>query len=211
MRVTIFSQDLKSGKGVLRLARCLQRDWPGAKPIGLCTAQNLMSRCLGYSDYYDVRMSADDSELEVATLEDLRAQSFEIIKAEAQQITATDSMALEQLRKKIARWPFHNLGIFKILFAPSGFPLSALSIHYSMEMSMYYMTGRPESFDRQAIMEKVQASLGHFPINSSERYLPTSLGDCRNGLSPSKREGLIGSNECLTCGPIIFKKPSGQS
>jgi len=156
-------------------------------------------------------MSADGSELEVATLKELRAQTFEIIKAEAQQSTSTDGMALEQLSENIARWPFHNLGIFKILFAPSSFPLSALSIHYSMEMSMYYMTGRHESFDHQASMEKVKASRGHFPISSSERSLPTSIDVCRNDLSPSKRDDLIGSTECLTCGPIIFKKPSGQS
>ncbi|MCS8129950.1 hypothetical protein N1E91_12075 [Pseudomonas aeruginosa] len=156
-------------------------------------------------------MSADDSELKVATLEDLRAQTFEIIKAEVQQTTSTDGMALKQLSENIAKWPFHNLGIFKILFAPSSFPYSARFIHDSMKMSMYYMIDRPENFDHQSSMEKVQASLGHFPINSSERYLPTSLGDCRNDLSPSKREGLIGSTECLTCGPIIFKKLSGQS
>ncbi|MNO29477.1 hypothetical protein D3C76_193900 [compost metagenome] len=211
MRVTIFSQDLKSGKGVVRLARCLQRDWPGAKPIGLCTAQNLMSRCLGYSDYYDVRMSADDSKFEVATLEDLRAQSFEIIKAEVQQTTSTDGMALEQLSNSIAKWPFHNLGIFKVLCAPSSLPFSARSIHDPMKMSMYYMIGRPENFGHQAIIENVQASLEHFPINSSERYLPTSFGICPNDLTPSNFEGLIGSAKCLTCGPFIFKKPSSQS
>lgn len=156
-------------------------------------------------------MSTDESELEVTSLEDLRAQTFEIIKAEAQQTTSTDGMALEQLRESIAKWPFHNLGIFKILCAPSSFPFTARSIHDSMKMSMYYMTARPESFDHQASMEKVQASLGHFSISSSERYLPTSLDACRNDFSPSKLDGLIGSTECLTCGPIIFKKPSGQS
>ncbi|WP_156327398.1 hypothetical protein [Pseudomonas sp. NBRC 111128] len=211
MRVTIFPQDLKSGKGVLRLARCLQRDWPGAKPIGLCAAQNLMSRCLGYSDYYDVRMSAGSSKfdagsskLEFATPQQLRAQSFEVIKAEVEKACTSQEVNFEKLRERISTWPFIGLRIFPKLFFHSKSPTPEKLMLETLQMTAYYLNNRPSEVNVGPFNDRIETMLGHKSINTTQHYAPTLMGACRRDTSERKFELLSGSTECLDCGPSII-------
>ena len=210
MRIPIFPKDVEPGKGVLRLARLLQRDWPGEDRIGLGAAQNLMSRCLGYADFHDVKMSADRAELIAASLDDLRAQAFETIKNEVKKSNFINDADLEELRENIVKWPFHNLAIYRILGTPSSLPFSALLRHDAEMMTRYYMTGQIENIGLREINEKVQSGFGHFSTNSTAQYLPT-LGFCRSELPASPPEGLIVRTECMTCGPALIKKLSERT
>lgn len=54
MRVPIHQNDLIPGHGFKRIAKKLQREWPGLNPIQLSRAREILSKGLGYCDYHDV-------------------------------------------------------------------------------------------------------------------------------------------------------------
>ena len=74
MRVPIHPQDLHGGSGFARLAKCLKRDWPGTEPIRLSEAQNLLARCFGYSDYHELRSSAQEEDVDYPPLMDVTSR-----------------------------------------------------------------------------------------------------------------------------------------
>lgn len=59
MRVPIAQSDLIPNRGFKLIARALQLNWPASSPIGLMTAQDVLSRGLGYCDYHDLSREAD--------------------------------------------------------------------------------------------------------------------------------------------------------
>lgn len=212
MRISIFPQDVKSGKGVLRLAKLLQRDWPGENRIGLSAAQNLISRCLGYADYHDVRMSADSSKfdtgsskIEFATPEELRAQSFEVIKAEIEKACPSQEVNFEKLRERISTWPFIGLRIFPKFFPHSKSPESERLMLETLRMTDYYLNNRPSEVNAGPFNDRIETMSGHKSINTIQYYAPTLMGACRRDTSERKFGLLSGSTECLNCGPSIIK------
>ncbi|MBI6947605.1 hypothetical protein HX788_21690 [Pseudomonas edaphica] len=58
MRVPIHPDDLNPKYGFKRIAKKLQREWPGFSPIQLSFAREILSKGLGYRDYYDVVQSS---------------------------------------------------------------------------------------------------------------------------------------------------------
>jgi len=59
MRIPIYSADLTDKRGVKRIAKKLQRSWPSAVPLRLSSAQEILSRGLGYRDLHDLQQSSD--------------------------------------------------------------------------------------------------------------------------------------------------------
>ncbi|WP_201199150.1 hypothetical protein [Pseudomonas sp. S37] len=204
MRISIFPQDVKSGKGVLRLAKLLQRDWPGENRIGLSAAQNLISRCLGYANYHDVRMSVGSSKFEFATLEELRAQSFEVIKAEVEKACPSQEVKFEKLLERISTWPFIGLQIFTNPFFHSRSPAPEKQMLESLQMTAYYLSSYSNNADVMPIRDRIEAMLGHKSTDMTRLYSRTPMGACRRDNSERKFELLSGSTECLNCGPSII-------
>lgn len=206
MRVPIFSKDLESGKGVLRLARCLQRDWPGKNQIKLSTAQNLMSRCLGYVDFHDVRVSADCADPVFPSLEDVQAQSFAIIKAEMAKYYRPPEISNEDIYARICKWPFMHLHAFRMQSGESGVKLSEETLQMSKKATLYYTTSAPnpapDGIDVKTIFERVRSAMGHNPTELTMSYLKSPIGYCRSSEdTPAASNPLT---ECHNCGPASF-------
>lgn len=62
MRVLIYTADLRDKRGFKRIAKKLQKNWPGGTPLSLTCAQAILSRGLGYRDFHDVQQSAEESD-----------------------------------------------------------------------------------------------------------------------------------------------------
>lgn len=63
MRIPIYSEDLHPQSGFKRIAKRVQKLWPGQNPISLSFARELLSKWLGYSDYHDVVQSSKSSSI----------------------------------------------------------------------------------------------------------------------------------------------------
>lgn len=54
MRVPVHLEDLDRAQGFKRIAKQLQKKWPGAPAIKLSLARELLSKGFGYNDYHDL-------------------------------------------------------------------------------------------------------------------------------------------------------------
>ena len=211
MRVPIFSKDLESGKGVLRLARCLQRDWPGKNQIKLSTAQNLMSRCLGYVDFHDVRVSADCADPVFPSLEDVQAQSFATIKTEIAKYYRPADISDEDIYARICKWPFIHLHAFRTLSGGSGVKLSEEALQLSKKTTLHYRTlvstTALDANDFKTIFERVRSAFGHNSKELTMSYIKKPIGYCRSYDDiPATSNPLT---ECPNCGPASFNISKG--
>lgn len=59
MRIPIYTADLCDKRGFKRIAKKLQRSWPSAVLLRLSSAQEILSRGLGYRDLHDLWQSSD--------------------------------------------------------------------------------------------------------------------------------------------------------
>lgn len=203
MRVPIFSKDLESGKGVLRLARCLQRDWPSEEPIKLSTAQNLMSRCLGYADFHEVKVNADSTNSVFPSLEDVQTQSCAVIKAELAKYFQPVEIGSEDLHARISKWPFMHLHAFHMRSGEPSAKLSEEALLMSEKAALYYALSVPkleqDAIDVQAIFERVRSAMGHNPKEMTLSYLKAPIGQCRS--SDDTSEASVFFTECFDFGP----------
>ncbi|MEO8488235.1 hypothetical protein [Pseudomonas sp.] len=219
MRVPIFPKDLESGNGVLRLARCLQRDWPSKKTIKLSVAQNLMSTCLGYVDFHDVRMSADSPDRFFPSLKELHAQCFPIIRDELVKQHLLQDFSDDEMFDRICTWPFVRLSIFRIFSEDSGdscVKLSKETFKHSKMTTLHYtkLASNPqlECTYVQTIFDRVKSALGHDSTETTMDYLKSPIGLCqRYDHIPAAPASLT---ECHNCGPASinsFKQNSDGS
>ncbi|HGM4967398.1 MULTISPECIES: hypothetical protein [Pseudomonas] len=202
MQISLFAADFVSGKGILRLARCLQRDWPGNKKIKLSAAQNLMSRCLGYVDLHDARKSIDKDDLQFVSLEEIKAQSLRVIDAMLNNTCPGQNIDYAALNDQIEKWPFKHLAIYKILDAPPPTEVCKKTIQSkAFELTTLYIN----NYD--SVISRVQKALGHIPVETTNYYMKHAIGHCRNDLSPNRVEIPIETGECLTCGHSTISTP----
>ena len=59
MRIPIYTADLSDKRGFKRIAKKLQRSWPSVVPLMVSSAQEILSRGLGYCDLHDLQQSSD--------------------------------------------------------------------------------------------------------------------------------------------------------
>lgn len=58
MRVPIYPEDLDRAQGFKRIAKQVQKKWPGTPAINLSLARELLSKGFGYNDYHDLLESS---------------------------------------------------------------------------------------------------------------------------------------------------------
>ncbi|PXX72575.1 MULTISPECIES: hypothetical protein [unclassified Pseudomonas] len=202
MQISLFAADFESGKGILRLARCLQRDWPGQKKLKLSAAQNLMSQCLGYVDLHDARKSIDKDELQFASLEEVKAQSLRVINAILNNTCPGQNIDYAALNGQIEKWHFKNLEIYQLFGAPPSAEVSKkLMLNKALELIGSHKN------DYHSVLSRVQKAFGHNPVETSQHYMKHAIGYRRKNFSPDRVEIPIEFGECLTCGNSTISSP----
>ena len=54
MRVPVYPEDLPPQAAFKKLARSIQKRWPGNSPVQLALARETLSKGLGYANYHDL-------------------------------------------------------------------------------------------------------------------------------------------------------------
>lgn len=114
MRIPIYPADLAPQKGFKRIAKVIQRDWPGPEPVNLSAAREILARCFGYKNYHDVTQSADEwAEYALAPeVVDLRAAILVSLTNKLYSESLSNSVDLERLTAFVESLPLnvlHNL------------------------------------------------------------------------------------------------------
>jgi len=188
MRVPIFPEDLNGGSGFARLAKCLKRDWPGTEPLRLSEAQNLLARCLGYSDYYHLRSSAAEKDvvyppLMVVTSQCLATLSGELIGGGRGRI-----FNLGELQSQIFDWPFLQLSVYRNHYGHSDNRLVSAEVRVEVvEAFLSTQNTRPEfrPHEIRGIIngfstKNLQAMVRHYTKTSSSEHVSTPIDPCEH-------------------------------
>lgn len=177
MRVPVYPQDLTGGTGFSRIAKHLKRDWPGAEPIGLSKAQNILARCFGYSDYHDVRSSPPSVNPDLPSLALVVAQCMKTLSAE---LLGNDRWALfdiGELQEKLFGWPFLQLSAYREHYGHSDNRLAGqLAKAELIQEFLATQKTKPKPYFDKLHLEKIHAMMGHNSIASTVGYMPTSMG-----------------------------------
>ncbi|MNC07709.1 hypothetical protein D3C75_552650 [compost metagenome] len=114
MRVPIHPDDLNPRYGFKRIAKKLQREWPGFSPIQLSFAREILSKGLGYRDYHDVVQSSKKWQPEAVTFskEAVNVALMSAISA-AIQVDNTFVAPHSNLLAFVRSLPLHTLVAFK--------------------------------------------------------------------------------------------------
>ena len=128
MRVPIHPQDLNSGSGFARLAKCLKRDWPGTEPLRLSEAQNLLARCFGYSDYHELRSSAIEEDIDYPPLMVVTSQCLATLSGELITGGRSKIFNLGEFQSQIFDWPFLQLRVYRTHYGHSDNRLVAAEV-----------------------------------------------------------------------------------
>lgn len=115
MRVPLYPQDLKPGRGFKRIAKCIKRDWQGATPICLSHAQNLLARCLGYESYHEVLKAAESlvHPLPCPPLQNVWSNSMATIHNEIMPNHLPMGLDMGALITGIKAWPLLTLTAYR--------------------------------------------------------------------------------------------------
>ncbi len=208
MRVPVYHQDLTSGSGFSRIAKNLKRDWPGAEPIGLSKAQNVLARCFGYSDYYDVRSSVQPETLDLPSLALVVAQCMKTLSAELLGGGRWVLFDMGELQEKVFGWPFLQLSAYREHYGHSDSRLAGqLAKAELIQEFLDTQKTKPKPFFNTLHVEKTHAMTGHNSKASTAGYVPTSMGVCLNKSSHDlDRYSISPFEKCVTCGPSEQQK-----
>nr|WP_314481859.1 hypothetical protein [uncultured Pseudomonas sp.] len=203
MRVPVYDQDLTSGSGFSRIAKNLKRDWPGAEPIGLSKAQNILARCFGYSDYHDVRSSPPSENPDLPSLALVVAQCMKTLSAELLGGGRWALFDMGELQEKIFGWPFLQLSAYREHYGHSDSRLAGqLAKAELIQAFLATQKTKPKPYVDKLHIEKLLAMTGHKSTASTAGYVPTSMGVCLNELPyGTDRSSISPDGKCVTCGP----------
>lgn len=211
MRVPIYPQDLNSGSGFARLAKCLKRDWPGAEPIRLSEAQNLLARCFGYSDYHQVR-STTPQDVAYPSLANLVAQCMKTLSSELIGGDRAKFFDLGKLQAQVIDWPFLQLSVYREHYGHAdnrvvGEAVNADLIETFLSTQITKPAGQPSGFSDEFAVEKLQSMMAHNSVSTTLEYVSTSMGKCLNQSPYGTNEAsVLPSGKCVTCGPSTHRK-----
>lgn len=208
MRVPVYPQDLIGGSGFSRIAKHLKRDWPGAEPIGLSKAQNILAHCFGYSDYYDVRSSPPPENPDLPSLAHVVAQCMKTLSSELLDNDRWALFDMSELQEKIFGWPFLQLSAYREHYGHSDNRLAGqLAKAELIEAFLATQKTKPKPYVDELPIEKLQAMTGHNSTASTAGYVPTSMGVCLNELPyGTDRSSVLPAGKCVTCGPSTQRK-----
>ena len=189
MRVPIFPEDLIAGSGFTRIAKRLKRDWPGAKPIRLSEAQEILAHCLGYSNYHDVTQSAElhRADVDFPPLQTLIIDCLHTILAALNDNGHCNIFTLGDLQESIYNWPFLQLSIYRKHYGHSDNHIVCQAIKAN-HMNAFLRTqvsdleDQSQPFKIGFSRKQLQAIMGHLDHLYSEAYVPNPLpmGLCQN-------------------------------
>lgn len=210
MRVPIYPQDLNSGSGFARLAKCLKRDWPGTEPIRLSEAQNLLARCFGYSDYHQIISSNSPKIVVYPSLADVVAQCMETLCGELLGGGRAKFFDLGKLQTQVIDWPFLQLSVYRKHYGHSDNRVVAKTVTAELiEAFLSTQISQPEvqsdGRPHELRSKKLDAMLGHHPVESCIEYLDSSIGYCNLQSSYDAYQPSSAGMPCLSCGHAIFK------
>ncbi|SDI69197.1 phage integrase family protein [Pseudomonas abietaniphila] len=116
MRVPISLADLREKRGFNRIAKKLQKNWPGPDSLTLSLAHEVAAQGLGYRDYHDLQQSAEKNEpsSHAPTATDVRAGLTTSILAFCQtgKVTGVGETDFDLLAASL---PIQELAIFQHL------------------------------------------------------------------------------------------------
>lgn len=114
MRTPIYTADLCDKRGFKRIAKKLQRNWPSAVPLRLSSAQEILSRGLGYRDLHDLQQSSDkcDRHAPVPTQSEARdgISTSIFVFCRSREITDIDENNVAHL---VTLLPLHELSVYQ--------------------------------------------------------------------------------------------------
>lgn len=116
MRIPIYPIDLAPQKGFKRIAKVIQRDWPGLKPVNLSAAREILALCFGYKNYHDVTQSADEwpDDAPAPEVADLRAAILVALANKLHVESLGNSVDLEKLTAFVERLPLNVLQTYRL-------------------------------------------------------------------------------------------------
>lgn len=129
MRLSICAADLIVGRGFKRVAKKLQKNWPGAQPLTLASAQQILARGLGYRDLHDLERSvqAIGPDTPVPSTEKVRDGISSSVSAfcRSSKISDIDDAGIEHLAELL---PLREFSVFQRSgLGSTSFPASSAS------------------------------------------------------------------------------------
>lgn len=114
MRTPIYTADLCDKRGFKCIAKKLQRNWPSAVPLKLSSAQEILSRGLGYRDLHDLQQSSEkcDHQAPIPTQPEVRDGicTSIIVFCQSRNITDIDDSKITLL---VMSLPLQQLCVYK--------------------------------------------------------------------------------------------------
>lgn len=210
MRVPIYPQDLNSGSGFARLAKCLKRDWPGTEPIRLSEAQNLLARCFGYSDYHQIISSNSPKIVAYPSIADVVAQCMETLCGELLGGGRAKFFDLGKLQTQVIDWPFLQLSVYRKQYGHSDNRVVAKAviaelIEAFLSTQKAHSEVQPDKRTHELRLNRLDAMLGHLSVNSCAAYVSPPMGVCTHQSPYDANQPSSGGMSCLSCGPSIFQ------
>ena len=208
VRVPLYPQDLTGGSGFSRIAKHLKRDWPGAEPIGLSKAQNILARCFGYSDYHEVRSSPPPENPDFPSLAHVVALCMKTLSCELTGDGRWSLFDMGELQENIFGWPFLQLSVYREHYGHSdNWLVGQLVKSELIETFLTTQKTKPEPYVDEVPIEKLQSMTGHNSTASTAGYVSNTMGVCLNELPHgTSRASALPSGKCVMCGPPAHRK-----
>ncbi|WP_439864709.1 hypothetical protein [Pseudomonas antarctica] len=202
MRVPIYPVDLNLGSGFTRIAESLTRDWPGEKTIEISEAQNLLAKCLGYSDYHQVRSTTPAEGSAYPSLATVVAHCMKTLSSELVGGGRTKFFDLGRLQAQVTDWPFLQLSVYREHYGHSDNRVVSQAVNAELiEAFLPTQKARPAHRTSEFSIERLQSMTGHEPVNSTLVYARTSMGACLNKPPLSEKLKAFPNGRCVECGP----------
>lgn len=179
MRVPIYPADLNADSGFTRVAESLKRDWPGEEPIGISEAQNLLAKCLGYSDYHQVKSTTPAEGAAYPSLATVVAHCMKTLSSELIGSGRAKFFDLGRLQAQVTDWPFLQLSVYRDHYGHSDNHVVNQAVNAELiEAFLSTQKARPTQGTSELSIEKLQSMTGHKPTNSTLVCVKTSMGAC---------------------------------
>ncbi|WP_146118122.1 hypothetical protein [Pseudomonas poae] len=204
MRVPIYPQDLNSGSGFARIAKCLKRDWPGTEPIRLSEAQNLLAKSFGYSDYHQLRSSSPEG-VPCPSVATVVAHCMMTLSSELIGDGRALFFDLGELHMQVINWPYLQLSVYRERYGHSDNRIVGQAANAELiDAFLATQKTRPElqssGLTDKLSRRKLAAMVGHHPEMSTEAYMSTPMGVCSDTTRAST------GMQCQPCGPANAQK-----